>query len=530
VSAGSITFLKTVDNSAGGSAGAGDFAMTLTSTDGGQTYTGNHNGDTITVASDTYTLTESSLPNYTSLYGGGCYNTANSDSSGAVVTVTEGDTWICGFTNTYVPPANANVTFLKTVDNSAGGSASAGDFKLTLTNNDPSGPSYSGYSGDVNGVLPGTYTLTEASLPGYTSIYGGGCYNNDTQANSGAVVTFAAGENWVCGFTNTYVPATVTFLKTVDNSAGGTASAGDFKITLTNNDPSGPSYSGYNGDVSNVLPGTYTLTEASLPGYTSIYGGGCYNSDTQANSGAVVTIGYSENWVCGFTNTYVPSTVTFLKTVDNSAGGSAGAGDFKLTLTNNDPSGPSYSGYNGDVSNVLPGTYTLTEASLPGYTSIYGGGCYNSDTQANSAAVVTIGYSENWVCGFTNTYMPAPTPTSTASESASPTPAPSATSTASESASPTPAPSASASVTPTPAPTASSSASSSATPTASATASSTASSTATHLPSPTAMPDTSTGGSNDSGGGALPIVLIGLILLLAGGSYSLWRAHGFTRP
>ena len=203
VSTGSVTFHKTVDNSAGGSASAADFKMTLASTDGGQTYSGNASGDTIEVLADTYTLTETSLPNYTSVYGGGCYNPDTQAGTGATVTVAEGDAWICGFTNTYVAPATATVTFLKEVDNSAGGSASPGDFAMTLTGDQTYDDNH---SGDTINVVPGTYTLTETSLPGYISVYGGGCYNTDTQANTGDVVTFGAGESWVCGFANTYVP------------------------------------------------------------------------------------------------------------------------------------------------------------------------------------------------------------------------------------------------------------------------------------------------------------------------------------
>src|SRR5476651_818500 len=69
----------------------------------------------------------------------------------------------------------------------AGGTATAGDFKMTLT-----GPqTYTGYNGDSFAVVPGTYTLTEDQLPGYTSIYGGGCFTDTT--NTADVVTIAAG-------------------------------------------------------------------------------------------------------------------------------------------------------------------------------------------------------------------------------------------------------------------------------------------------------------------------------------------------
>jgi len=44
------------------------------------------------------------------------------------------------------------------------------------------------------------------------------------------------------------------------------------------------------------------------------------------------------------------------------------------------------------------------------------------------------------------------------------------------------------------------------------------------------MPDTTTGGSSGSDGGVMPFVLIGLILLFGGASYSLWRARSFIRP
>jgi hypothetical protein len=169
------------------------------------------------------------------------------------------------------------------------------------------------------------------------------------------------------------------------------------------------------------------------------------------------------------------ATVTFLKTVDNSAGGSAVPGDFHMTLSlaENNGGNQYYSGHSGDTVAVLPGTYDLTEISLPGYTSINGGGCYNTDTQANTGHIVTFSAGENWICGFTNTYMPTATVTPTNVPTGAPTRKP--------------------------------------------------------APSPSSMPDTATGGSGGSGGSVWLFVWIGLILLFVAGGGSLWRARRFVR-
>jgi hypothetical protein len=208
---------------------------------------------------------------------------------------------------------NATIHLLKEVDNSAGGSAVPGDFQITLSGDQ----TYSGYNGDTLSVVPGTYSLTEAQLPNYVSEFGGGCYQNGVQPLVAAAdpaapsFTFGAGEEWTCGFTNTYVPpqqVTVHLLKEVDNSAGGSAVPGDFQITLSGDN----TYSGYNGDTLIVDPGTYSLTEAQLPGYFSEFGGGCYQNGvvgaltvTDGTTAPSFTFGAGEEWTCGFTNTFV---------------------------------------------------------------------------------------------------------------------------------------------------------------------------------------------------------------------------------
>jgi hypothetical protein len=110
-------------------------------------------------------------------------------------------------------PQPVIVHFLKEVE---GGTAQPTDFVMHLTGES----SFQGVSGDTIEIPAGTYVLSEDQLPNYFSEFGGGCYQNIAPESLVAAaqgepvadpsMTFNAGEEWTCGFRNTFAEPTTS--------------------------------------------------------------------------------------------------------------------------------------------------------------------------------------------------------------------------------------------------------------------------------------------------------------------------------
>ena len=214
-------------------------------------------------------------------------------------------------------PASAKLGLLKTVDNTGGGTATPGQFTLTATGDASTGPTI------VTGTTPvtpanvpvGVYTITETGPTGYTPVFsvsGGG-----TLVGNKLTITSAdAGKTITVTILNTYAPlasAKLGLLKTVDNTGGGTATAGQFTLTATGDGSTGPTIITGTTPVTavNVPVGVYTITETGPAGYTrtfSVSGGGTLVGNkltiTSADAGKTITV--------TILNTYAPEPIPTL--------------------------------------------------------------------------------------------------------------------------------------------------------------------------------------------------------------------------
>ena len=97
---------------------------------------------------------------------------------------------VLSFTTGNVPaPTQARLKIIKYVVNNDSGTRAVSDFHLFINGNRVN-------SGEWNTLTPGTYTVTEANLQGYTaSTWGSDC-------SSGGVVTLSSGQDKVCTITN----------------------------------------------------------------------------------------------------------------------------------------------------------------------------------------------------------------------------------------------------------------------------------------------------------------------------------------
>ena len=362
---GSITVTKTAVNGNGtfnftGSTGISAFAIATTNGTGSNTING--------LTPGTYTITEGTL-------GNGWTKTA--DTCGSIV-VTAGNTATCAVTNTYTAPATGSITVTKTAVNGNGifnftGNNGISAFAITTANGTG--------SNTINGLTPGTYTITEGTLGT------GWVKTADTCGN----IAVTAGNTATCAVTNTYTapPTTgsITVTKTAVNGNGtfnftGSTGISAFSITTTNGTGS--------NTISNLTPGTYTITEGTL---------GTGWAKTVDTCGSVV-VAAGNTATCGVTNTYTapPTTgsITVTKTAVNGNGtfnftGSTGISAFAITTTNGTGS--------NTINNLTPGTYTITEGTL-------GTGWAQTSTTCSSV-VVTSGNTAT--CTVTNTYTAPPT-------------------------------------------------------------------------------------------------------------------------
>jgi uncharacterized cupin superfamily protein len=418
---------KTVINDDGGTAVVDDFGITtsagtLTFTSDGGSPTTVYTADMLLVAAGTYTLSELALAGYTPT-DWTCTNGDGGAFDGGSVTLAVGDDPVtCAIANDDDP---VELVIEKTVINDDGGTAVVDDFGITtsagaLTFGAPvEGPTDTfTYTAATLMVAAGTYTLSELAVAGYAPT-DWTCTNGGGGAFDGGSVTLAVGDPTVtCSITNDDEPVELVVVKTVINDDGGTATVDDFGITTSAGALTfGAAVEGptdtftYTAATLEVAPGTYTLAELAVVGYTptdwtcSNGGGGAFDagSVTLAPGAPIVT--------CSITNNDQPVELIIEKTIINDDGGSAVVDDFGIMtsagpLTFTSDGGSPTTVYTADTLTVAPGTYTLSELAVAGYTptdwtcSNGGGGAFDDGSVTLAADEPTV------TCSITNDDQP----------------------------------------------------------------------------------------------------------------------------
>ncbi len=304
-----LTLIKQIVNDYGGTATLQDFTLSAAGPTPISGASGTPAVTAVTVASGSYTLSETNLPGYTAS-DFSCTVNGGAAASGNALTLANGDSAVCTVTNTVQP---ARLTLAKTVVNSHGGTATPANFTLTAD-----GPAtISGVTGApavTNAAVPaGSYTLREANLPGYTGAdYS--CVVNGGAAVSGNTLNLANGDSAVCTIENRDNPASLTLAKVLNNTNGGIATPTDFTLTATGPTTISGATGGPTITAASVPAGTYVLSETNLPGYTaSAYS--CVINGAPAVSGNSVTLIGSDVAVCTIVNSDIAPTVTIKKTL-----------------------------------------------------------------------------------------------------------------------------------------------------------------------------------------------------------------------
>ncbi len=352
---------------------------------------------------------------------GGTASTGSTVTRAATINLDPGETVTCTYTNT----ERGTITIIKDADPNG-----PTDFAFT---DDIASPNAFSLDDDADGtlsntetftdVLPGSYTVTEADpTPGF-DLTGLVCVDSDAggTASTGSTVTRAAtinldpGETVTCTYTNTE-RGTINITKATD-PAGATG------FGFTDDIPGSASFTlddTQTETIANVVPGSYTVTEDDpTPGF-DLTGLVCVDSDAggTASTGSTVTraatinLDPGETVTCTYTNTE-RGTITIIKDADPN-----GPTDFAFTDDIASPNAFSLDDdADGTLSNtetftdVLPGSYTVTEADpTPGF-DLTGLVCVDSDAGGTAstgstvtrAATINLDPGETVTCTYTNT-------------------------------------------------------------------------------------------------------------------------------
>ncbi len=258
--------------------------------------------------------------------------------------------------------SGAEITLVKKLVNDSGGSATLSDFVLSAAGID----NIAGVSGTATVtkavVHPGTYTLSETSVPRYTSS-AWNCIG--ASAFSGDKIKLQAGDHVVCTITNDDDPfATLTLVKNVINDNDGDAVVADFSMSFSSATTSGSGVTGAPAVTSVVVPAdTYTLSELPVDGYL-LLGIRCDGSDSDGLDGVTIAVG--EKVTCTFINDDQGVDLQISKTANNLAPNIGEQITFTVEITNAGP----HTATDVQVIDPIPAGFTYVASSINGGDSV----------------------------------------------------------------------------------------------------------------------------------------------------------------
>jgi hypothetical protein len=241
---------------------------------------------------------------------------------------------------------------------------------ITGTNQTKALPALIGSNYSVTEAVPAGWVLTSASCTIEGLNVSTGTYNSG--ANNVTGIRVASGRVTTCTF-NDVSFAKLTVQKIVINDNGGTNVVSDFPLFVNGQQVT-------SGVQNTLMPGSYTVSETSLAGYTAVIGGDCASNGT-------ITLGYGDVRTCTITNNDQAATLIVKKIVVNNNGGTKVASNFSFSVNSGSPVS-----FEADAQNNLTvneGTYTVAESTVSGYTASYSN-CTNVFVAKGGSATCTI--------------------------------------------------------------------------------------------------------------------------------------------
>ncbi len=362
-----LIVVKNVINNNGGTKAPSDFTLHISNgvSSTPSTFNGSAGGTTVIVAPGTYAVSEDQASGY-----------AMNESTDCSGSITAGETKTCTITNDDVQP---QLTVIKQVINDNGGAKLPSDFTINVSGVAPSPASFSGNaSGTLVTLNAGQYSITETAVNGYNSTSTVDC-----------VGVINIGEHKTCTITNNDITSTLTVIKQVINSSGGTAQASDFTMQVSAANAAPASFAGSeNGTPVTLNAGAYSVSENGPTGYSS-----------SASTDCSGTIELWQNKICTITNTDIAPKLTVTKVVINDNGGTAQVSDFPLFVDTTQVTSGVQNSFNA-------GQHVVSETNQSGYASTFSGDC---DSQGS----ITLSIGDVKTCTITNDDFPPP-PSTTA--------------------------------------------------------------------------------------------------------------------
>ena len=263
----------------------------------------------------------------------------------------------------------ATCTVHDTIDNGTltvkkhvvGGTATASDWTMHISNGSQEVTSFAGNEGGVNvGLIPGSYTVTETGTPiGYTLSYSGDCDSNGN-------VSVSVNTTKICTLTNTRDTGTITVDK-VTNPPGDQTK---FSIDLTQGESlihSSVLSDQDNPDTYTVPTGVYSLSEEATTGW-DLTSAVCTSNLERSITPSELSLNSGEHITCVFTNTISIPVLTISKF--NDAAGNKAPGDsvgFTITITATQSAAQGVT-----VTDLLPKGFAFDPSSWKVVSSIHG--------------------------------------------------------------------------------------------------------------------------------------------------------------
>ena len=273
----------------------------------------------------------------------------------------------------------------KVVVNDNGGIAECDDFSFDIAPGAIS-ETFEVDCSNLVAVAPGTYSVTEPAVAGYTTTYA-----NSLNANANCNdLDVGSGDTVTCTITNNDQAATLTVTKVVNNDDGGTAECDDFSFSVN-----GAAAVAFEADCTNVLTvaaGSYSVTEPPVSGYATTYANNL-NANLNCNNLVIANGGSA---TCTITNDDEPGSLTVTKVVINDHGGTLECDDFTFSIDGATPIA-----FEADCTNVIEvdaGSYSVTEPAVAGYTTTYANSL-NANANCND---LIIGLDGAATCTITN--------------------------------------------------------------------------------------------------------------------------------
>jgi hypothetical protein len=337
---------------------------------------------------------------------GGSVVAADPETGIAAIDLQPGEDVVCSYSNA----KNGTLTVTKNALGAAAGDAFtfAGDLAGTIGN----GQSLSGGFADgayaVSEIVPAGWDLANIFCTGGTVTYTGQGGSNPTPSfapgDTTINVTIAGAQAVACTFTNVKRGS----IRVVKNTFGGDAAfdfTGKTAFQIVTNGGIGENTTAF----ASVSPGSsYPITE-SIPAGWRLTGLACSNTSIVdlATATALVSVGPGENVTCAFTDAREGS-ITITKRIRS---GLAGTFTFSVPATL-DPAGtftlsPAARSISASrvFSNVLPGSYKISESALPAGWVLTGITCTGANVNTSlvdRSAIIDLAVGQAAECIFDN--------------------------------------------------------------------------------------------------------------------------------